>query len=232
MKLMKWNATQLKLLMAFLMVLDHTYEFIPGVPLWFTYLGRLVAPVFYFLLVESYHHTRNRVKLIERLYLFGLVMLAGNLLLTWWMPSLIGIPNNILLNMALGLTFLECMERIRAATERRRMVVLAVCLLLSLALISFTEGNYFTLALILIFHYLRAQPIKRDLFYGLISISMLGMDFSYASLFLYRYQWMMIFSIVFFRIYSGERGHALKYGFYLFYPAHIWLLYVIGYMMR
>jgi len=232
MKTMRWNATQLKLLMAFLMVLDHIYEFIPGAPIWLTYLGRLVAPVFYFLLVESYHHTRNRVKLIVRLYLFGLLMLAGNLLLTKLMPSTLGIPNNILLNMALGLTFLECIERLRAATERRRMVVLAISLLFALGLISFTEGNYFTLALILIFHYLRARPIKRDLFYGLISISMLGLDFSYASLFLYRYQWMMIFSVVFFRIYNGERGRGLKYGFYLFYPGHIWLLYVIGYMLR
>ncbi len=232
MKTMRWNATQLKLLMAFLMVLDHIYEFIPGAPIWLTYLGRLVAPVFYFLLVESYHYTRNRVKLIGRLYLFGLLMLAGNLLLTRLMPSTIGIPNNILLNMALGLTFLECLERLRAATERRRMVVLAISLLFALGLISFTEGNYFTLALILIFHYLRERPIKRDLLYGLISVSMLGLDFSYASLFLYRYQWMMIFSVVFFRIYNGERGRGLKYGFYLFYPGHIWLLYVIGYLMR
>ncbi len=229
---MRWNATELKLLMVFLMVLDHIYEFIPGTPIWFTYLGRLVAPVFYFLLAESYHYTRNRIKLIERLYLFGLIMLAGNILITYIMPSELGIPNNIFMNMALCLTFLECMERMHTVTDGRKRIVLTTVLLLSLVLLFFTEGNYFTLAFLLVFHYLRERTKQRDIAYGLIALAMTNLDFSYASLFLYNYQWMMVFSIVFFRIYNGERGRGLKYAFYFFYPMHIWLLYIISQMLQ
>ena len=227
-----WNATTTKLMMAFLMFLDHIYQFIPGAPIWLTYLGRLVAPVFFYLLVESYHHTSNRVKLIQRLYLFGLLMLVGSNLLVRILPGPLGIPNNILLNMALCLTFLECLERLRAATDKKRMGLLAFSLLISMVFISFTEGSYLTLALVLIFHFLRKRPMQRDLAYGLLALSMTGFDFSYESLFVHRYQWMMLFSILFFRLYNGARGRTLKYFFYWFYPLHVWGLYVLGTLLR
>lgn len=41
-------------------------------------------------------------------------------------------------------------------------------------------------------------------------------------------QWMMIFSIPFIFKYNGERGKSLKYLFYIFYPVHIIILYLIG----
>ena len=45
-------------------------------------------------------------------------------------------------------------------------------------------------------------------------------------------QWMMIFALVFMLNYNGKKGYTnkyCKYLFYIFYPAHIWLLYIISY---
>ncbi|EEK76555.1 TraX [Bacillus cereus R309803] len=45
------------------------------------------------------------------------------------------------------------------------------------------------------------------------------------------YQWMMIFALPFLLLYNGERGYNktwAKYMFYVFYPVHIWMLYIIG----
>ncbi|MBU5437913.1 conjugal transfer protein TraX [Tissierella sp. MSJ-40] len=58
----------LKLIMVVLMVFDHVAQFIPNTPYWFHWLGRLVAPIFFYLLVEGYEHTRNRNAYMMRLF--------------------------------------------------------------------------------------------------------------------------------------------------------------------
>lgn len=45
------------------------------------------------------------------------------------------------------------------------------------------------------------------------------------------YQWMMVLVVPFFFLYNGKRGKNLKWFYYLFYPLHIWGLYVLGCMM-
>ena len=44
----------LKLIAALLMLVDHIYWMIPDVPVWFSWLGRLSAPVFFYLSVEGF----------------------------------------------------------------------------------------------------------------------------------------------------------------------------------
>ena len=53
----------LKLIGIILMVFDHIHQmfYFEGVPLWFTMLGRLVAPIFLFLSAEDFYYTRNRL---------------------------------------------------------------------------------------------------------------------------------------------------------------------------
>ena len=42
------------------------------------------------------------------------------------------------------------------------------------------------------------------------------------------YQWMMIFSAVFFLFYNGQKGRGIKYFFYFYYILHVVLLFFIG----
>lgn len=62
------SSTALKLLALGLMFIDHIYEFIPGIPLIFTILGRISAPLFFFCTVWGFHYTHSRTTYLLRLY--------------------------------------------------------------------------------------------------------------------------------------------------------------------
>jgi len=42
------------------------------------------------------------------------------------------------------------------------------------------------------------------------------------------YQWMLIFALLFILFYNHKEGKKHKYFFYVFYPAHIVILFTIG----
>ena len=41
-------------------------------------------------------------------------------------------------------------------------------------------------------------------------------------------QWMMIFALIPILLYSGKNGRGMKYFFYLYYPLHVYAIYLIG----
>ena len=112
----------LKLVALFFMLLDHIYEFFGFtgvVPLWFTWLGRLSAPIFTFCMAQGIFYTRSRKAYLLRMYLFSIAMSAGNWLITALLPNGSGgIPNNIFACLLLGAAIIVCMEEI--AKDRQK----------------------------------------------------------------------------------------------------------------
>lgn len=77
------DARQLKWIAAILMTLDHiSHIFSPSYGKYLTILGRVSAPVFVFLLVQSFFHTHNQKKMLLRLYLGSLLMGIVNVILS------------------------------------------------------------------------------------------------------------------------------------------------------
>ncbi|MBQ3798280.1 MAG: hypothetical protein II842_18720 [Butyrivibrio sp.] len=67
----------LKYLALIFMVLDHFhyfFEFTGKIPIVFTWIGRLAAPLFLFCFVEGFIHTHDRKKYFLRIYLISVVM--------------------------------------------------------------------------------------------------------------------------------------------------------------
>ncbi len=73
------DGTRLKTIALVLMVLDHIhyfFEFTGWVPIWFSMLGRLSAPLFLFCTVEGFAHTHDRKRYVLRIWAIGTAMAA------------------------------------------------------------------------------------------------------------------------------------------------------------
>lgn len=223
-----FNATQLKFGAAALMVLDHLRFFWIGAPEWFSYLGRIVAPIFFFLIVEGFWHTRNRWRYLGRLTLGAVVMDVGSALLNHFFPAPILISINIFWPLALSVALMMTLE----ALKKKPFNLLAIFSLpLIILIFFFVEGSWMILGMTLIFYFFRQHR-------GALTAAFILWAFIWQFIFwgvnasgTTQYQWLMIFSLPFLWFYNGQRGKstpALKHFFYIFYPVHIWLIYLIG----
>ncbi len=229
------DAFKLKLLAMGLMLLDHIYYFIPGTPIWFTWLGRIVAPIFFFFAVEGFYHTRSRLHYIARMFVWAAVMFVGTRVVTNRFPPVHApIVNNIFLSLALSLCLMSAIEWTRTTGNRS----LGVPVVIGVSFLSlFTEAGLYGVAMTLVFYLFRDDRRRMATAYVLVSpaISLLASPaahtISLERLLYYDYQWMMVFSIPFILMYNGRRGlrnDFTKYLFYVFYPVHVWALYLAG----
>ncbi|MFA5523637.1 MAG: TraX family protein [Tissierellales bacterium] len=229
MKLKLFNGFQLKILMAILMLLDHVAQYIPNTPIWFHYLGRIVAPIFFFMLVEGFVHTSNKTNYMKRLFIWGAIMFVGSRSLELLIPYEQNIPNNIFLSLGFCFAFLYVLEFIQKTEDNKEKTKLNIYLIIIGFLALLTEASYLGLGIVLIFYFFRERKLALSAWYIIFSLTFTLGEFSLENLFLINYQWMMVFSLPFILMYNGERGKSLKYFFYSFYPTHVWILYIIGY---
>ena len=214
----------LKILAILFMLMDHIRRLLPGYPLWFSYIGRLAAPIFFFLIIEGFYHTRNRNKYMLRLFAFGILMIG--------VDYLIGINYNIFLSLGCGVAMLIGLENAKKTNGDAKYILLAI---LSTVAMLFTEASYYGIGMILIFYFFREKKGLLFISYALLSLipslmyvrpGMVRID-----LLVYHYQWMMIFAFPFFLLYNGKKGHSsfiAKWAFYLFYPVHLIVLRLIA----
>ena len=69
MKRFSLSGFQLKYIALITMVFDHIqyfFEYTGKIPIWFTMIGRLAAPLFLFAVIEGFVHTHNRKKILPK----------------------------------------------------------------------------------------------------------------------------------------------------------------------
>lgn len=211
MSLQIFSGFSLKVIMTILMVIDHIGQFFPTVPEYFRWIGRIVAPIFFFLATESYNHTKDRAKYIKRLYIASLVMFIGNIALWLLFREEPFISNNIFFTLAVNLSLIN-------EKEKDNKNILSIIAFFLLALVA--EGSLLSTILILIFHHLKHDKKKMSIAYIIASLLLIP-----------NIQWMQVFSLPFILMYNGRRGPNIKKFFYIFYPAHIWTLFLISHYL-
>ncbi|WP_092926222.1 TraX family protein [Romboutsia hominis] len=215
----------LKIMAIIFMAMDHIYTYMNGalnnqVPIWFGYLGKLAAPIFFYLIVEGFYHTRSKSKYIQRLFSMAVLMIGVDIVFK--------IPNNIFLSLGLAVCMLSMIEYAKSSTNKFSILNWKILLAILFGIAGFfTEASLYGVGMVLIFYFLREKKVYMVLAYIVFSllglVTMIGPDFIDAA-FLWDYQWMMVFAIIPILMYNGKLGISnkfIKWMFYWFYPVHL-----------
>lgn len=78
----KLTTFNLKIIALIFMAIDHintAFGYALGLPKWIHFLGRFVAPLFLYLLMEGFKYTKNRQRYLSRLFVASMVMHVINI---------------------------------------------------------------------------------------------------------------------------------------------------------
>lgn len=231
------------------------------IPVQFKWLGRVVAPIFVYMTVEGYRYTRNKKKYLLRLYIAHILMSLMNNLVMKILPSTSGIiiSNSMFGTMFIVVLYLLIVDFLIDAVKNKsiKKTIIGIVLFLLpiiiniLFLIFMATLPLWTLGLVMTFVPMPLL-VEEGLFFALLGIvfylnrnNKKNQIISYIliSLFFFLnaiksrgilidYQWMMIFASIFIYLYNGERGNGSRNFFYIFYPGHIYIIWLIGYILR
>ena len=266
----------LKYLALVFMVLDHIhyfFEFTGRIPIWFSWLGRLAAPLFLFCLIEGFIHTHDRKRYFLKIYvisiIMGLIQFGFYNVLDFAVRGDGFFPVNAMLSsFSILLVVLMGIEWIRQKKYLIGIlaVVIPVIILPNIfvrfvysnpdnhivnilaSLINFTvlplhnmiqDGGTLTLyegVILYLFSFCKNKNIRiyaYIIFKLLIGVGLVTLTmgtFNVHALIFESFEWMSAFSAIFMLCYNGERGNGNSRFFYIFYPAHIYVLYGMSFI--
>jgi len=256
------SGSAIKYIAVVLMVLDHIHQmfYARGAPVWLTWLGRPVLPVFLFMCAEGFAHTSGRGRYLLRLFTGFECMNAASLLLRAAMPvEGVALINNAFQTMLLCAMYMMGIETMCAGVLEKRPlkaalsaglmllpVAAGLCVILAsdpprrlllllcgvVPNVLTTEGGAPAVLLGVAFYLLRRKPAARALALAALSAAALLLQLKNGcGLFGGGAQWLMVFAAVPMLLYNGSRGNGGKYFFYIFYPAHVYLLYGVAWLL-
>ncbi|WP_244897529.1 TraX family protein [Enterococcus thailandicus] len=236
-----------------LMFIDHIHQmFVPfGAPNWLDWFGRPVATIFFFVSVIGFSHTHNKKKYMSRLYLSMVLMT----LFTFTLEKLVGydqvvLMNNIFRDLFIGTLMMFAIDLFvegKHATNLKKMLGGTILFILPI-LFSFLLPLLMESPMIIQnqFVFLTITATLPALLLAENNVMVLLIPLLYLArnnrqiqclmivvvatiyFFLGSTQWMMIFAIIPILLYNGQKGKGMKYFFYIFYPAHIAILYLLS----
>lgn len=207
------SSFSLKIIAIIAMTLDH-WNVILGGPIYMRILGRLSFPIFSFLIVEGYRHTKNKKKYFVKIFLYSILLQMPVYFLYSKEENL-----NIFFTLASGILLLSILENNKMSN-----VIKYFCALILLIISEYLKFDYGSYGIVSIFIFYKFKEKKT-----LISFLFLLVNIVYIfSGKIFSIQIFSLFSLIFIFKYNGEEGKKNKQFFYLYYPTHILLLYLLS----
>ncbi len=197
------------------MLIDHMGAVLFPQYLGMRMIGRIAFPIYCFLLVEGAMHTSDIRKYELRLFLFALV---SELPFDLAFQGTIDFNHqNVFFTLLLGVIGIDLAQRWKSKLN----TILIFIILVIVA--EFLRTDYGGSGIVFIFFYylLYQKKVIKQLAFVLENYLLYGSGVQiYAS-----------FAVLPMLLYNGKKGPSLKYVFYVFYPAHLLILYLISRVM-
>lgn len=215
------SGSALKIIAVLSMVTDHcAYYFLDESSVAYEVMrcfGRIAFPVFAFLVAEGFAHTRNRMRYFLSLLLFAFISEVP-----WYLLNGADGTHNVMFTLALGVAALAVFERLR---EHRVLCCCSILLTAWLAAWLETDYEWRGVLLIVVFYLLGFGKGKFVTLHR-----MMQLPFAFPLMMHYGITGALFACVVIF-LYDGTRGfihgNIVKYGFYSFYPIHLFTILTI-----
>ncbi len=222
----------LKMIALITMLIDHTASILLEGSKWYLLLriiGRLAFPIFCFLLVEGYFHTKDVYKYLKRLGLFAILSeipfdmaFADNITRFDFLDN-----QNVFFTLFIGLSVIHLMTLVE--TKFRSNIIIsnllncAVVLIGSfIALLLSSDYSMYGILIIVSFYIFRNNKWVLTVVLLLLFYQLGGFVQAFG-----------ILSMLFIFLYNGKKGTSLnRYIFYGFYPVHLIILVLISRMLE
>lgn len=215
----------LKIIGILTMASDHIgYTFL-GDFSFFNYIGRIAFPLFAFQSVQGYLHTKDFKKHIKKLTIFAFIsQIPFMLFLSTFTTDVFKL--NVLFTFILGLLSIFIYNKIK----NKKIAILYVLLFSVLA--QFTNCDYGMYGVLLVFLFYFFKDNKKLMYLSVILLTIIKYVISIIlyPVFIQRFILCIIFtcvSLIFINFYNKKEGPKEKYLFYIFYPAHLTILWII-----
>ncbi len=233
------NSLHLKIIACFFMLCDHAWATVVAGNDWLTLIGRIAFPIFAFQVVEGFFLTHSFWKYFRRMLIFALISEIPFNLMVGGSP-IYPMHQNVMFTFCLSLL---CMYFLEKARKKGRAVLvltaIAVFIVGFLAgFVTFVDYFGYGIWIVLLFYMTRGMkfgwiPQLAGMVYincfmigGLVyNIPIFGTVLEFPE------QGTAVLALIPIWLYNGKNGvtnKAGKYFFYIFYPAHMLVLFLLS----
>jgi len=221
------------------MLCDHLWGILGIRADWLTCIGRVSFPIFAFMIVEGYFHTKNLRKYVCRLLVFAILSeIPFNLAV----GSRIFYPvhQNVLWSFLISIGLIHWNEKVKERSAWKRVVVgiASVCIGYIVGLLTFVDYYHAGILTVLVFYFFKDRKwwcyLGQLFCLWYINFEMLG-GFSYevmlfGEMYFIARQGIAVLALIPIWLYRGRQGYhsrTLQYFYYAFYPLHLLILGII-----
>ena len=249
------NSNILKIIAIIAVIFDHigVYFYNTFNPITVVYLriiGRIAMPIFAFLIVQGFFHTKDLAKYVKRLFISGIITqiiiyimyTINNFVFPEYVVLKDVLSINILISFAISLIILKTIDNLIIKIEKKEkiekqdiLLIIVSIMLLSLYFITDFDYSYMLIIYIIMLYVVHKVMIEKNAIkdkyiskfvYNMFNLlSLLTFVIIYNS----EIEYFAVLAIIFIALYNNERGKdskTIRRLFYLFYPLQHFLLYL------
>lgn len=235
------DSNSIKIIAIIAMTIDHiAWLLFPGypqewIPIILHIIGRITCPIMCYFIAEGYHYTKNITKYTRRLFVFAFIShfayifsSANYVDLRSFIPFYNGSILNqtsVMWSLAWGLVMLRIANSEKIKEKLKPLLIILICLvtlpsdwscIASLCILAFGTNR---------------GDLKKQMLWMILYVSLYSVVYFFAIDKVYGIiQMAVVLAIPIIMTYNGKRGlwqkvnTVMKYGFYLYYPLHLFII--------